>query len=163
PRRPGRGTRPGGADRAGRGAGAGGRRVAVGPRGPAVVAATARDGPCGRGAGLLPRAFYSPVSQSALLPVPVHVTTEPLATSPATAGDGVDVAFLVDDSDSVGSASRQAEGWIRQAVGTRGGDDRAALAVFGAEGRLEYSLRDDPPTGGFATVVDGGATDIGSA
>ena len=80
-----------------------------------------------------------------------------------TAGDGVDVAFLVDDSDSVGGADRDAEDWIREAVAARGGDDRAALALFGAEGRLEYSLRDDPPTGGFATVVDGGATDIASA
>ncbi len=80
-----------------------------------------------------------------------------------TAGDGVDVAFLVDDSDSVGGADRDAEDWIREAVATRDDDDRAALALFGAEGRLEYSLRDDPPSGGFATVVDGGSTDIASA
>ncbi len=80
-----------------------------------------------------------------------------------SSGDGVDVAFLVDDSDSVGGAARDAEDWIREAIGARGGDDRAALALFGADGRLEYSLRDDPPTGGFATVVDGGATDIASA
>ena len=81
----------------------------------------------------------------------------------ATSGDGVDVAFLVDDSDSVGAASRQAEDWIREAVATRGDEDRAALALFGAQGRLEYSLRTDPPTGGFATVVDGSSTDIASA
>jgi Mg-chelatase subunit ChlD len=81
----------------------------------------------------------------------------------ASSGNGVDVAFLVDDSDSVGSAGRAAEDWIREAVGTRHGPDRAALALFGADGRVEYSLRDDPPTGGFATVVDGTATDIASA
>lgn len=81
----------------------------------------------------------------------------------ATSGDGVDVAFVVDDSDSVGSAPRDAEDWLREAMGTKGGDDRAALALFGSDGRLEYSLRDDPPTGGFATVVDGSSTDIASA
>lgn len=81
----------------------------------------------------------------------------------ATSGDGVDVAFLVDDSDSVGAASRGAEDWIREAVAARGDDDRAALALFGEDGRLEYSLRTDPPTGGFATVVDGSSTDIASA
>ncbi len=81
----------------------------------------------------------------------------------ATSGDGVDVAFVVDGSDSVGSSTRAAEDWIREAVGTRTGDDRAALAVFGAEGQLEYSLRDDPPSGGFATVIDGSSTDIASA
>lgn len=81
----------------------------------------------------------------------------------ASRGDGVDVAFLVDASDSVGREVRAAEDWIRQAVGSRDGDDRAAIALFGADGRLESSLRPDPPTGGFATVIDGSATDIASA
>lgn len=79
-----------------------------------------------------------------------------------TPGDGVDVAFLVDASDSVGGAQRDAEDWIREALGSRGDDDRAALALFGADGRLEYSLRPDPPTGGFTALVDGTATDIAS-
>lgn len=81
----------------------------------------------------------------------------------STSGDGVDVAFVVDGSDSVGSSTRAAEDWIRESVATRTDEDRAALAVFGADGQLEYSLRDDPPSGGFATVVDGSSTDIASA
>jgi Mg-chelatase subunit ChlD len=78
-------------------------------------------------------------------------------------GGGVDVAFLVDGSDSVGHARRDAEPWMREALATRRGDDRAGLAVFGAAGQVDYPLRRDPPDQPVAPVVDGSATDIASA
>ena len=81
----------------------------------------------------------------------------------AAAGDTVDVAFLVDGSDSVGPARTAALDWIRQALEHRDDEDRAALALFGREARLEHTLREDPPVQDLATVVDGSATDIARA
>ena len=75
-------------------------------------------------------------------------------------GEAVDVAFLVDDSDSVGVASSYALGWIRDALETMRPEDRAALALFGDDARIEHTLRSDPPLDDVATVVDGSGTDI---
>ncbi|MBW3621324.1 MAG: VWA domain-containing protein, partial [Actinobacteria bacterium] len=81
----------------------------------------------------------------------------------SSAGDTVDVAFLVDGSDSVGSARLGAGDWMREAVAAAGEEDRGAVALFGREARLEHSLRPDPAVSDLATVVDGSATDIARA
>jgi Mg-chelatase subunit ChlD len=81
----------------------------------------------------------------------------------SSAGDTVDVAFLVDASDSVGAARGAASAWMREALDGRDEADRAAVALFGREARLEHSLRTDPQIGELATVVDGSATDIARA
>jgi uncharacterized membrane protein len=79
-------------------------------------------------------------------------------------GRHVDVAFLVDASDSVGAGGQTAAmDWIRVALAARGDDDRAALALFGRDARLEHGLRSDPPAITPAVVVDGSATDLARA
>ncbi len=78
-------------------------------------------------------------------------------------GDAVDVAFLVDASDSASRARAAALDWVRQANMAKGGEDRAALGLFGAEARLEHGLRTDPLAGDPAVVVDGTATDLEQA
>jgi len=78
-------------------------------------------------------------------------------------GEAVDVAFLVDVSDSVGSSALSTTEFLAAALAARGGDDRSALALFGEESRLEYSLRIDAPQSPFATVVDTSASDIARA
>ncbi len=79
------------------------------------------------------------------------------------AGRTVDVAFLIDASDSVGTAPLAALDWIRDAVQTKEDADRVAIALFGRDARLEHSLREDPLLDGVATIVDGSATDIARA
>ncbi len=81
----------------------------------------------------------------------------------AAAGDAVDVAFVVDGSDSVGAARSAATDWIRDALTARDDADRAAVALFGRDARLEHTLREDPSAQDIATVVDGSATDIARA
>lgn len=79
-------------------------------------------------------------------------------------GRDVDVAFLVDGSDSVGGSGRaEAQAWVDAALASAGPDDRAALALFGRDARVEYSLQPDPPTGPPAAVVDGSASDLARA
>ncbi|MBA2318159.1 MAG: VWA domain-containing protein, partial [Euzebyales bacterium] len=79
-------------------------------------------------------------------------------------GSGVDVAFLVDASDSVGPEGHQAAlDWVEAAVAARGDDDRAALALFGRDARLEHPLRSDPPPPAPSVVVDGSASDLAAA
>lgn len=77
-----------------------------------------------------------------------------------TGGRGVDVAFIVDGSDSMGGVQDAAQDWIRAAVAGRGDSDRAAVARFGLDAQIEYSLTQDPPPSTFNTVVSGGGTDI---
>ncbi|MBW3664640.1 MAG: VWA domain-containing protein [Actinobacteria bacterium] len=81
----------------------------------------------------------------------------------ASAGRDVDVAFLVDVSDSVGGNQHDARDWVDAAIAAKPEGDRATLAVFGRDARLEYTLRPDPPTDEFATVVDASATDLSRA
>jgi Mg-chelatase subunit ChlD len=78
----------------------------------------------------------------------------------AQPGRAVDVAFLIDDSDSARTASDYATSWIADAVGAMRPEDRAALALFGRDARIEHTLREDPPLVDLATVVDGAGTDI---
>ena len=79
-------------------------------------------------------------------------------------GEEVDVAFLVDASDSLsGEGREQAQSWVRQALAARGDGDRAALALFGRDARLEYTLRTEALTADTAVVVDPSATDLSRA
>ncbi len=80
-----------------------------------------------------------------------------------SAGREVDVAFLVDSSDSVGTARAAALDWIDAALEGMPDGDRASLALFGREPRLEYSLREDPSRLPPAAVVDGSASDLSRA
>ncbi len=76
-------------------------------------------------------------------------------------GQELDVAFLVDASDSVARSERAAaEQWVAEALEARPPSDRAALALFGHDARVEYALTDDPPPGPAAAVVDGSASDL---
>jgi uncharacterized membrane protein len=81
------------------------------------------------------------------------------------AGAGaLDVVFLVDGSDSVAGGGRAAAlDFVDDALAARTGADRAAVAVFGRTPQLEHGLRDDPPGGSPAVVVDGSASDLGAA
>ncbi|HEX2028130.1 MAG TPA: VWA domain-containing protein, partial [Nitriliruptorales bacterium] len=78
-------------------------------------------------------------------------------------GGGVDVALLVDASDSVGSAFEDALDWVDRAIAAMPDGDRAALALFGADARLEYTLRRDPPRSRPATLIDPSASDLAQA
>ena len=78
-------------------------------------------------------------------------------------GDGVDVAFLVDSSDSVARSQAEAQEWVEVALGAGADGDRAALARFGADARLEHTLRGDLDGAAFQTVVDGSGTDLAGA
>jgi Mg-chelatase subunit ChlD/uncharacterized membrane protein len=75
-------------------------------------------------------------------------------------GRSVDVAFLIDDSDSARAATGYATSWIADAVAAMDTDDRAAVALFGRDARIEHTLRPDPPLVDLAAVVDGSATDV---
>ncbi|MGH8910000.1 MAG: VWA domain-containing protein, partial [Egibacteraceae bacterium] len=80
------------------------------------------------------------------------------------AGRDVDVVFLLDASDSVTGVGRGAgQRWVADALAARGPSDRAALALFGRDARVEYTLTDDPPPGPPAVVVDGTASDLARA
>ena len=78
-------------------------------------------------------------------------------------GRDLDVAFLVDASDSVAGGEQQARDWIRKALAARGRDDRVALARFGRDPRLEFGLRSDPAITEASVVVDGSASDLARA
>jgi uncharacterized membrane protein len=81
-----------------------------------------------------------------------------------TAGGEVDVAFLLDGSDSLSGGARQrAEEWVRDALAARGDGDRAALALFGRDARLEYALRGESLAADTAVVIDPSATDLSRA
>ncbi len=75
-------------------------------------------------------------------------------------GRGVDVAFVVDGSDSMEAVQEAAQEWIGSAQATRGSGDRAAVTRFGLDAQIEYSLTSDPPPPDFNTIVAGGGTDI---
>lgn len=82
----------------------------------------------------------------------------------AAGGRGVDVAFLVDASHSVGERGRaDALAWAREAMDARGAGDRAGLALFGRSPRVAHGLREDPPADAPAVVVDASATDLAAA
>lgn len=79
-------------------------------------------------------------------------------------GRQVDVAFLLDASDSVTpAAAEEARAFLGQALAAAGEGDRAALGVFGRDARLEHGLRVDPPPIDPAVVVDGSASDLARA
>ncbi|HVM00742.1 MAG TPA: VWA domain-containing protein [Egibacteraceae bacterium] len=79
-------------------------------------------------------------------------------------GRRVDVVFVIDASDSVGpAAAAGARAYVEEAISAAGPDDRAALALFGRDARLEHGLRHDPPPVDPAVVVDGSATDLARA
>ena len=81
-----------------------------------------------------------------------------------SSGRAVDVAFVVDGSDSLsGEARDRARDWVAQALAARPEGDRAALALFGRDARLEYALRDEGLTADTAVVVDPTATDLSRA
>ena len=80
------------------------------------------------------------------------------------AGRAVDVAFVLDGSDSLsGDARERAREWVRAALRDRPDGDRAALALFGRDARLEYALREEGLTPETAVVVDPSATDLSRA
>ncbi|MDX1510799.1 MAG: VWA domain-containing protein [Nitriliruptorales bacterium] len=78
---------------------------------------------------------------------------------PATT-DAVDVAFVLDVSDSVGVEALAGADWIDRALQHMRDDDRASVAGVGRVARLEHSLRDDPSGGPLTIVVDGSGTDL---
>lgn len=80
--------------------------------------------------------------------------------SMVTGGRGVDVAFVVDGSDSMDGVQEVARDWITTAQAARGDRDRTAVSRFGLDAQIEYSLTDEPPPVDFNTVVSGGGTDI---
>ena len=114
-----------------------------------------------------PRASPRPAVRAARICRTVAVTCLVLALAGPqwrAAGQELDVAFLLDGSDSLSGRGReQAQEWVRQALTARQEGDRAALAVFGRDARLEYALRSEGVTADTAVVVDPSATDLSRA
>lgn len=77
-----------------------------------------------------------------------------------TGGDGVDVAFLFDHSDSAAGGREAARDYVEEALASRGSGDRAAIGVFGRDAQLVHGLTTDPSTDEPANVIDGSATDL---
>ena len=80
----------------------------------------------------------------------------------SAAGGGVDVAFLVDASDSVGTTT-QARDFIDTAMDAAPDGSRASLAWFGRQARLDEALHEDLSINGPAPDIDGSATNLEQA
>lgn len=77
-----------------------------------------------------------------------------------TGGGGVDVAFLLDRSDSTATARSASLEHLERALAARPDGARAAVGVFGRDAQLVSGLADDPSADEPANVVDGAATDL---
>ncbi|MGI8913683.1 MAG: VWA domain-containing protein [Chloroflexota bacterium] len=78
--------------------------------------------------------------------------------------NSLNVVFLVDASDSVGSSGvDQATAWIRQALGRLGAKDRAGVVVFGKDALVEEALTHSGQLPDLASAPVRSATDIGGA
>jgi Ca-activated chloride channel family protein len=74
------------------------------------------------------------------------------------------VVFLVDHSDSMPAAARQAAlDYVRAAMREMGPNDRSAVIVFGAEALVERPLSADPELESFTTRVTSLHTDLAEA
>lgn len=79
-------------------------------------------------------------------------------------GSGVATVFLVDGSDSMGAAGRQAAvEWVRRALAAQPDDARAGVAFYGGDARLELTVQRDAALVQPATAVDASRTDLAGA
>src|SRR5579859_4332442 len=78
--------------------------------------------------------------------------------------DELSVVYLVDHSDSMPAAARQAElDYVRQAVATMGPRDRSAVVVFGADAVVERPLSNSRTVDNFTSVVSSIQTNLAEA
>lgn len=81
------------------------------------------------------------------------------ATVNRPAGD-VATVFLIDASDSLSTGGRsQSIEWVQDALDGQPDGVRSAVALFGADARLESTLQEDNSLGVPAVQIDGAATD----
>lgn len=79
-------------------------------------------------------------------------------------GSRVAVMFLVDGSDSMSAAGRAAAtDWVRQALAAQPAGDKAGVAFFGRDARLELTVQERARLLQPATKVDTSATDLAGA
>jgi len=104
-------------------------------------------------AGLAVRAVIAAALVLALLDVSL----------PRRGGD-VSTMFLVDASDSMGTAGREAAlDWARDALSRQPGDARAGVAFFGGDARLELTVQHEARLVQPATTIDATRTDLAGA
>ena len=115
-----------------------------------------------RGVGVSKRQWRLAVGLRALIAAAlIAALFTPIIRRPATRTATV---FLLDDSASLGPGGRAAAlDWIRQAMGSRGRDDLAAIVSFGAEARLDRLLEATSDVAAPQVVIDPGATSIEAA
>ncbi|MBW3642460.1 MAG: VWA domain-containing protein [Actinobacteria bacterium] len=79
-------------------------------------------------------------------------------------GRGVATVFLLDGSDSLGSAGRdEAVRWVRQALASQPEGARAGVAVFGGDAKLELTVQADATLVEPAVAVDTSRTNLAGA
>ncbi len=79
-------------------------------------------------------------------------------------GREVAVMLLVDASDSLGPAGQaDAVGWARDALDDMPRDDRAGVALFGGDARLETIVQEEARLGQPAVQIDSSRTDLAGA
>src|SRR3990172_8009575 len=80
------------------------------------------------------------------------------------AGNQLSVVFLVDNSDSLPPAARQAAlAYVRAALQEMGPDDRAGVILFGSQALVERPLSANRNLDGFTSKVTSLQTDIAGA
>ncbi len=79
-------------------------------------------------------------------------------------GRGVATVFLVDASDSMGGAGREAAlDWVKQALDDQPAGARAGVALFGGDARLELTVQERARLVQPATQVDASRTNLAGA
>lgn len=79
-------------------------------------------------------------------------------------GRDVSTMFLIDASDSMGAAGRQAAvDWVRDALGEQPDGSRAGVAFFGGDARLELTVQERAELVQPATEIDASRTNLAGA
>jgi Mg-chelatase subunit ChlD len=87
-----------------------------------------------------------------------------VAPSIRTRVDRVATMFLIDGSDSLGAGGRaDAVAWVRDALKAQHGSDRAGVAVFGGDARLELTVQQRAALEGSTVKVDASRTNLAGA
>lgn len=78
--------------------------------------------------------------------------------------EGMNIMFVLDRSDSVGSAGRdEARAWVQRVAKQKPPEDRAGVVVFGSDASIESSAAISLNFDKIEAIVDGERTDIGGA
>src|ERR671928_2216411 len=114
------------------------------------------------------RAYMPPMRRRASLVLRVALTTlvclvivSPLVQLRA---DQVDVAVLLDRSDSITPSARaEQEQWLAKALAAKNPNDQVAVITFGEDATVERALSDDPHPPRLAPPSGGTRTNIAAA